>query len=294
MNLLLKNLTNFCSALENDIVCKLDHGSQLTLDYLDAHGFRKPLLVENKDGLQFNMPNSSEINLNKIEDIVGGDYVIDVIDVERQLTFPMSIKELNDYFQQTPRNKVYNLISFEISKTKLTENIMAPRIVYEISWVSNGVWPDDDGGAPQNSPKTSSMPPTTTTSPASRIAAAEYVVKPEVQKYCLISAANSYTDFHIDFGGSSVWYHTVKGDKVFYLIEPTDENLKIYEKWNLSKNASEVFLGDLVKKCYKFEIKAGNTIFLPSGWIHAVYTPHDSLVFGGNFLQSYSIPLQIK
>ena len=69
------------------------------MDYLETNGFRRPLLVEQKDGLQFTMPSSSEINLNKIEDIVGGDYVIDVIDVERQLTFPMSIKELNEYFE---------------------------------------------------------------------------------------------------------------------------------------------------------------------------------------------------
>ncbi|VDM20065.1 unnamed protein product, partial [Hydatigera taeniaeformis] len=31
----------------------------------------------------------------------------------------------------------------------------------------------------------------------------------------------------------------------------------------------------------------------PSGWIHAVYTPSDSLVFGGNFLTLFSIPLQL-
>ena len=120
------------------------------------------------------------------------------------------------------------------------------------------------------------------------------IVKPEVQKYCLISAANSYTDFHIDFGGSSVWYHLVKGDKVFYLIEPTDENLRAYEQWYGQKNHNEIFLADKVKKCYRFDIKAGNTILLPTGWIHAVYTPCDSLVFGGNFLQSYNIPLQLK
>jgi len=34
--------------------------------------------------------------------------------------------------------------------------------------------------------------------------------RPEVQKYCLIGAQDSYTDFHIDFGGSSVWYHILK------------------------------------------------------------------------------------
>ena len=55
-----------------------------------------------------------------------------------------------------------------------------------------------------------------------------------------------------------------------------------------------MFLGDKVKACYKFEIKQGNTLFLPTAWIHAVYTPNDSLVFGGNFLHSYNIPLQLK
>jgi hypothetical protein len=33
---------------------------------------------------------------------------------------------------------------------------------------------------------------------------------PQVQVYCLMSVQNAYTDFHIDFGGSSVWYHVIK------------------------------------------------------------------------------------
>jgi hypothetical protein len=37
---------------------------------------------------------------------------------------------------------------------------------------------------------------------------------PKVQKYCLMSVAGCYTDFHIDFGGTSVWYHIIKGRKV--------------------------------------------------------------------------------
>lgn len=36
----------------------------------------------------------------------------------------------------------------------------------------------------------------------------------QVQKYCLMSVAGSYTDFRIDFGGTSVWYHLVFGEKV--------------------------------------------------------------------------------
>jgi len=35
-------------------------------------------------------------------------------------------------------------------------------------------------------------------------------VRPEVQRYCLMGAGGSYTDFHVDFGGSSVWYHVLR------------------------------------------------------------------------------------
>lgn len=31
-----------------------------------------------------------------------------------------------------------------------------------------------------------------------------------------------------------------------------------------------------------------------AGWIHAVYTPEDTLVFGGNFLHSFNIPMQLN
>ena len=29
-----------------------------------------------------------------------------------------------------------------------------------------------------------------------------------------MSVAGCYTDFHIDFGGTSVWYHIIRGEKV--------------------------------------------------------------------------------
>ena len=36
------------------------------------------------------------------------------------------------------------------------------------------------------------------------------LAKPRVTKYCLMSAKGSFTDFHIDFGGTSVWFHVVR------------------------------------------------------------------------------------
>ena len=88
---------------------------------------------------------------------------------------------------------------------------------------------------------------------------------PQVQKYCLMSVEKCYTDFHIDFGGSSVWYHILQGKKVFFLIPPSDENLKKYEQWVLSGKQADVFFGDTVDKCQRFELSAGATFFIPSG-----------------------------
>lgn len=50
----------------------------------------------------------------------------------------------------------------------------------------------------------------------------------------------------------------------------------------------------MVDNCQRFEIPQGGTFFIPSGWIHGVYTPADSIVFGGNFLHSYGIEKQLQ
>uniref|UniRef100_A0AAZ3PWG3 Lysine (K)-specific demethylase 2Aa n=1 Tax=Oncorhynchus tshawytscha TaxID=74940 RepID=A0AAZ3PWG3_ONCTS len=117
---------------------------------------------------------------------------------------------------------------------------------------------------------------------------------PKVQKYCLMSVQGCYTDFHIDFGGSSVWYHILRGGKVFWLIPPTPQNLELYEDWVLSGKQGDIFLGDKAQDCQRIELKQGYTFMIPSGWIHAVYTPVDTLVFGGNFLHSFNIPMQLN
>lgn len=62
---------------------------------------------------------------------------------------------------------------------RMSELVEVPEIARKLSWVEN-YWPDD-----------SVFP------------------KPFVQKYCLMGVQDSYTDFHIDFGGTSVWYHVL-------------------------------------------------------------------------------------
>lgn len=120
----------------------------------------------------------------------------------------------------------------------------------------------------------------------------------------------------------------VQGEKIFYLISPTAANLALFERWSSSSNQNEMFFGDQVDMCYKCSVKQGNTLFIPTGetlrffcfvfvkgvlvvfqedipkifthisplkgWIHAVLTPVDCLAFGGNFLHSLNIDMQLR
>jgi len=39
---------------------------------------------------------------------------------------------------------------------------------------------------------------------------------------------------------------------------------------------------------------SGLYVAILAGWIHAVYTPMDSLVFGGNFLHCFNMAMQLR
>lgn len=260
----LKN-RNFPSADEIPILRV--KGDDLTPKFLEENGFDVPILVEKKDGLDIIVP-PPNFSIQDIENMVGSMREIDVIDVARQEDYKMLMREWTEYYNSPNRDKIFNVISLEFSNTKLSDLVVPPQIVRQVSWV-NTLWPDQ-------------LPEDCTYS------------RPEVQKYCLMGVQDSFTDFHIDFGGTSVWYHVLRGEKVFYLIRPTPANMTLYENWISSSNQSETFFGDQVDNCYKSVVKDGQTLFIPTGWIHAVFTPVDTLVFGGNFLHSYNIPLQLK
>uniref|UniRef100_A0A8C4N3N2 Uncharacterized protein n=1 Tax=Eptatretus burgeri TaxID=7764 RepID=A0A8C4N3N2_EPTBU len=221
------------------------HGSQLSMQFLEQSGFDLPILVAKRDGLGLAVPSTS-FSVCDVEQHIGGDRIIDVIDVARQAGIKMSLHEFVQFYTNSNRSNILNVISLEFSNTRLSPLVEPPDVVRQLSWVENH-WPQD---APYPTPR--------------------------VDKYCLMGVKDSYTDFHIDFGGTSVWYHVLKGEKVFYLIKPTNANLALYERWSISSNQNEMFFGDQVDKCYRCVVKQGQTLFIPTGWIHAVLTPVDS------------------
>uniref|UniRef100_A0A3B3VHV4 PHD finger protein 8 n=1 Tax=Poecilia latipinna TaxID=48699 RepID=A0A3B3VHV4_9TELE len=238
-------------------------GAQLTVDFLEEHSFSVPVMVLRRDGLGMTLPPSS-FSVSDVEHYIGADKEIDVIDVSRQCDMKMRLGDFVEYYNSTNRDRVLNVISLEFSETRLSNLVETPKIVRKLSWVEN-LWPEES-----------------------------VFERPNVQKYCLMGVKDSYTDFHIDFGGTSVWYHVLRGEKIFYLISPTPANLALFERWSSSSNQNEMFFGDQVDMCYKCSVKQGNTLFIPTGWIHAVLTPVDCLAFGGNFLHSLNIDMQLR
>lgn len=250
-------------------------GFDLSIGFFQQYGFNIPLLFREKTGLGLRVP-STDFTINDVRMCVGSRRILDVMDVNTQKNIQMTMKEWQQYYEDPHKNRLLNVISLEFSHTKLDNYIQSPTVVRQMDWV-DVVWPKQL--------KDSQVEGTNVI---------EEMMYPKVQKYCLMSVKNCYTDFHVDFGGTSVWYHILKGSKVFWLIPPTEKNLQLYEKWVLSGKQSDVFFGDTVEKCARVYLTAGNTFFIPTGWIHAVYTPTDTLVFGGNFLHSFGIVKQLK
>uniref|UniRef100_A0A8B9KGP8 [histone H3]-dimethyl-L-lysine(36) demethylase n=1 Tax=Astyanax mexicanus TaxID=7994 RepID=A0A8B9KGP8_ASTMX len=264
------------SRFSSDRVKRME-GKNFTFEFIQRGGLRDPIIFERPDGLGIRMPDST-FTVNDVKNFVGSRRMIDVMDVATQKGIEMSMAQWWRYYETPPsqREKLYNVISLEFSHTKLEELVKRPSTVDIIDWVDN-MWPRHLKERQRDS--------------TNAILDMQY---PKVQKYCLMSVQGCYTDFHIDFGGTSVWYHILRGGKVFWLIPPTPQNLELYENWVLSGKQGDIFLGDKATDCQRIELKQGYTFIIPSGWIHAVYTPVDTLVFGGNFLHSFNISMQLN
>uniref|UniRef100_A0A8C2Q203 [histone H3]-dimethyl-L-lysine(36) demethylase n=1 Tax=Cyprinus carpio TaxID=7962 RepID=A0A8C2Q203_CYPCA len=261
----------------NSDLVKIMDGKDFTLEYIQREGLRDPIIFKKADGLGIKMPDP-DFSVSDVKLFVGSRRMVDVMDVTTQKGIEMSMSQWRRYYETPPseREKLYNVISLEFSHTKLEHLVKRPTSVDMIDWVDN-MWPRHLKERQRDS--------------TNAIIDMQY---PKVQKYCLMSVEGCFTDFHIDFGGTSVWYHILRGRKVFWLIPPTPQNLELYENWVLSGKQGDIFLGDKATMCQRIELKQGYTFMIPSGWIHAVYTPMDTLVFGGNFLHSFNIPMQLN
>ncbi|KAH3668501.1 hypothetical protein OGAPHI_002255 [Ogataea philodendri] len=229
--------------------------------------------------LSFRFP---KLSVDQIAEQVGLDKEVPVMDVLTQNNSPnWTLQKWRDYFNLSSqdRDRIRNVISLEVSQSPLDAQIELPKCVRDID-VVNKIFHDCKDQLAQHD-----------------------IERPKVSKYILMSVKDSFTDFHIDFGGTSVYYTILQGKKQFLMFPPTKRNLAAYEKWCLSDDQNSVWFGDLVQPLrtrdkldpaymnngIKINIDAGDLLILPSGWIHSVYTPCDSVIIGGNFLNLLSL-----
>ncbi|KAK8154825.1 hypothetical protein IWX90DRAFT_66841 [Phyllosticta citrichinensis] len=210
----------------------------------------------------------ADLTVRKVANLYGPEEKVEVIDVKSQEGEDKrwNMAKWADYYEDEGEKPVRNVISLEFSHSRLGRLVRRPKVVRDLD-LQDAVWPQDET-AQGNFPK--------------------------VQFYCLMSVADCYTDFHIDFGGSSVFYHIIKGKKTFFFIPPKKQHLKKYEEWCLSPAQNFTFLAHETKECYRVDLSEGDTMLIPSGWIHAVWTPANSLVIGGNFLTRLNYGMQIR
>jgi len=237
-----------------------------TEEWFSRHPDSENVPDHGQDALDMVVPQG--LTVRQVAELYGPDEKVEVIDVKSQNgeNRKWNMRRWADYYEN-PNNKVVrNVISLEVSQSKLGRLIRRPQVVRDLD-LQDSVWPED------------------------LLAKGEY---PRVQFYTLMSVADCFTDFHIDFGGSSVFYHILKGKKTFLFIPPKEKYLKKYEEWCMSPAQNWTFLGDQTKECYRVDLSEGDTMLIPSGWIHAVWTPEDSLVIGGNFLTRMNFGMQLR
>ncbi|CAF4184632.1 unnamed protein product [Rotaria magnacalcarata] len=92
-------------------------GDQLTSEHLFANGFTKPILISSRDGLELTLPDRT-ITLQEINKLIGPEQHVDIIDCEKQVIYKMSFNDYVEYFESYDRNKIYNVLSLEVSNTK--------------------------------------------------------------------------------------------------------------------------------------------------------------------------------
>ncbi|KAK6502031.1 JmjC domain-containing histone demethylation protein 1 [Arthrobotrys musiformis] len=231
---------------------------------------RRP--TDDADALGMVLP--ADLTVRRVGEIIGTEEKVEVLDVlsqsldKRTWTFADWV----EYFESPQKDRVKNVISQEFSHTKLADAVVRPAIVQALD-LADQVWPEDMRST-----------------------------FPKVQLYCLMGVSGSYTDFHIDFGGSSVFYHVLSGKKTFFFVPPTKYNLTKYEAWSQMHDQNSTWYPSLLTNgngngediVRRVDLQAGDTMLIPSGWIHAVLTPEDALVIGGNFLTRLSLDKQIK
>ncbi|CAL2035440.1 unnamed protein product [Caenorhabditis brenneri] len=242
---------------------------------------------QSKVGLGLEFP---DLSFDNILDYIKEDESVSVINSSTRNPSWMKMETLIKKFKAEKRGKnPLNVLSKEVSKDhknlshlmRVPEFVRENCMIEEIETIIHAKINDSEklsGG--------SSRP---------EVARLKHQLKnlPRYQKFLLLSMKRSYTDVHIDPSATPVSYHVHEGKKIFYVAPATPENIEIYKADEMNEDTKKEWIFNrLFDQWRRVEIEAGETAFIPAGYLHAVFTPMDSIVFGGNVLMKQFMELQ--
>ncbi|EGT55132.1 hypothetical protein CAEBREN_25500 [Caenorhabditis brenneri] len=244
--------------------------------------FEEPHLFETKDDLHLVIPN---LKFEDLKTVLNPEHKITVIVGGEAAKEEWTIEKFLDKFENwDDKEGTLNNLSLEVTNShpELSEQIVVPEFVREHSIV------DKVEGLLKK--RIAELEAAQIKQTLVTLLKKKLENLPQLQKYLILSTKNSFTDIHIDFSASSVYYHVVVGKKIFYFCRPTKEMLEAYKKNELGID-TKTWLGEK-GEWYRVEICAGQTAMLPSSWPHYVFTPVKSIVIGGNFLTEDALQKQ--
>uniref|UniRef100_A0A1I7U8U7 JmjC domain-containing protein n=1 Tax=Caenorhabditis tropicalis TaxID=1561998 RepID=A0A1I7U8U7_9PELO len=258
--------------------------------------FTKIYKFQSREGLGMKKP---EIGFERVAEFFDPMEYMSVIDSRTQRSSMMPIHVLLDSFKipVEERTSILNLLSLEFTKTHpgLNDAFKVPSFVEEKSIIHK-----IEGFLKEKAEEIEKEMATMKNKKELKdeLRRLQKFPIPRYQKFFLISMEGSFTDIHVDFSATSVYYHVDTGKKVFYVAPPTPDNVALYERIESKKQKTEEkdrWIGDLLfEQWRRVEINPGETLMMPSGYLHFVYTPEDSLVIGGNFLMEQYYKLQFQ
>ena len=160
-------------------VARLATGTELNDAWARKTDLRTPAIIESTEGLGMTLP-EPHFMVRDVAKVIGEEKPVQVMRSRDQTNLDhWSLGDWSRYYDAPRRQEVLNVISLEFSRTALAGQVVSPEFVRKRDWIDTA-WPENlraQGHWPQ------------------------------VQYYCLMSTAGCYTDFHVDFGGTAVWYH---------------------------------------------------------------------------------------
>lgn len=94
---------------------------------------------------------------------------------------------------------------------------------------------------------------------------------------------------NMTYAGTTDWIHVISGTLLLTIIKPTKLNLLRYTSWS----EPEQFVPE-EKTCFQYELKDGNFITIPPGWISMREAVKTTFAMGGEFLNADDLSTQLE